>query len=165
MPLKKHLEKTPSTLGVIGGLASVVGLAAIGAHMLDLHGHCCEGCGHRWKHFGAFNLNDEESHRCSRCGTVQWWKDGAPHVMHGSTHAPAAQRPPQPAAYAPAAPQPFQYTPFPPPPAVFAQLNAQMPPLYAPPMASHAIAMGGYAAPTGLPHTPSTGLAIMRRPR
>ena len=30
---------------------------------------------------GAFHVGDPASHTCSKCGTVQWWKDGVPHVF------------------------------------------------------------------------------------
>lgn len=71
---------------VLGALAVAVGLGVLGAHMLDLHGHQCDRCGRRWRHFGAFNLGDEASHTCSDCGQVQWWKCGTPHVMRGSQY-------------------------------------------------------------------------------
>ena len=71
-------------IGVLGGLAIAAGVSALGFYMLDWHRHTCDTCGHTWTHFGAFNLADEGSHRCGACGAVQWWKDGAPHVLHGS---------------------------------------------------------------------------------
>ncbi len=78
-------EPAPVSFGAtLGGLAIAVGLGVLGAYMLDLHGHTCDRCGLRWRHFGAFNLGDEKSHTCSRCGEVQWWKCGAPHVIRGS---------------------------------------------------------------------------------
>jgi len=80
-------QKASGTLGILGSLAIAVGVGVLGYHMLDGHAHQCDACGCRWRHFGAFNLNDEESHRCSRCGQVQWWKDGAPHVLRGSEFA------------------------------------------------------------------------------
>jgi hypothetical protein len=67
-------------LGTLAVLAIVVGIGALGAYALDLHAHTCEACGHRWRHLGAFNLGDPTSHTC-KCGTVQWWKDGIPHVF------------------------------------------------------------------------------------
>jgi len=91
-PRQPPAMKTPappsnSSFGrVLGALAVAVGVGAIGAYMLDLHGHTCT-CGKRWRHFGAFNLGDAESHTCSQCGQVQWWKDGAPHVLRGSQFA------------------------------------------------------------------------------
>lgn len=75
--------------GVLGALAVAVGIGVIGAHMLDLHGHQCDRCGRRWRHFGAFNLGDEKSHTCADCGQVQWWKCGVPHVLRGSQFAQA----------------------------------------------------------------------------
>jgi hypothetical protein len=69
--------------GTLGALAIAVGVGVLGAYMLDLHGHACERCGRRWRHFGAFNFGDEQSHTCT-CGQVQWWKCGMPHVLRGS---------------------------------------------------------------------------------
>jgi hypothetical protein len=66
---------------MLGTIAIAVGVGMLGAYMLDLHSHTCEACGHRWRHLGAFNLGDPVAHTCSKCGTVQWWKDGAPHVF------------------------------------------------------------------------------------
>jgi hypothetical protein len=81
-------EPPPSASGSMGGtlgaLAIAVGVGVLGAYMLDLHSHKCCRCGSRWRHFGAFNLGDEPSHTCSRCGVVQWWKCGVPHVLRGS---------------------------------------------------------------------------------
>jgi hypothetical protein len=73
-----------SQRGLLATLAITVGVVALGVYALDLHAHTCVNCGHRWRHLGAFNLGDEESHTCSRCGQVQWWKCGAPHVLRGS---------------------------------------------------------------------------------
>lgn len=56
----------------------------LGAYMLDLHAHTCDGCGNRWRHLGAFNVGDPTSHTCGKCGVVQWWKDGVPHVFRSS---------------------------------------------------------------------------------
>lgn len=67
--------------GVLGTIAIAIGVGVLGAYMLDLHSHTCEACGHRWRHLGAFNLGDPAAHSCSKCGTVQWWKDGSPHVF------------------------------------------------------------------------------------
>jgi hypothetical protein len=78
--------------GTFGALAIAVGVGVLGAYMLDLHGHTCVQCGRRWRHFGAFNFGDEQSHTCT-CGQVQWWKCGMPHVLHGSQFAsPAPER-------------------------------------------------------------------------
>jgi hypothetical protein len=70
-------------VGVLTGLLLAGAGVVVAGYMLDFHGHSCCRCGRRWRHFGAFNLGDEESHRCS-CGEVQWWKDGVPHVLRGS---------------------------------------------------------------------------------
>jgi hypothetical protein len=69
--------------GTLGALAIAVGIGVLGAYMLDMHGHTCARCGRRWRHFGAFNFGDEQSHTCT-CGQVQWWKCGMPHVLRGS---------------------------------------------------------------------------------
>lgn len=76
----------------IASIAIVVGVVALGAYALDLHGHRCESCGHRWRHLGAFNLGDERSHTCRSCGQVQWWKCGVPQVLRDahSRHYPAS---------------------------------------------------------------------------
>jgi hypothetical protein len=66
--------------------AIVVGVLALGAYALDLHGHTCEACGSKWRHLGAFNLGDPATHACQQCGTVQWWKDGTPHVYRNALH-------------------------------------------------------------------------------
>lgn len=76
--------KSTKPMGMFATIALLVGAGALGAYMLDLHGHTCDKCGQRWRHFGAFNLGDEDSHTCARCGQVQWWKCGAPHVLRGS---------------------------------------------------------------------------------
>lgn len=90
--VQRPLRQAPPTSSASGGtplsstlgsIAIAIGVGVVGAYMLDLHGHTCEGCGRRWRHFGAFNLGDAESHTCSRCGEVQWWKCGAPHVLGG----------------------------------------------------------------------------------
>jgi hypothetical protein len=56
----------------------------LGAYMLDMHAHTCDACGNRWRHLGAFNVGDPTSHTCGKCGVVQWWKDGVPHVFRSS---------------------------------------------------------------------------------
>lgn len=70
----------PSFGNMIGVLAIAVGVGVLGAYMLDMHTHTCEACGNKWRHLGAFNLGDPVAHTC-KCGTVQWWKDGAAHVF------------------------------------------------------------------------------------
>lgn len=81
---------SPSFVGTFGILALALGMGVIGAYMLDLHTHTCESCGHAWRHLGAFNTGDPISHTCARCGTVQWWKDGVPHVFRGAIRNPPA---------------------------------------------------------------------------
>lgn len=63
------------------GLLTAAGVVVLGLYALDFHAHRCEACGHRWRHLGAFNLGDPASHTCAKCSTVQWWKDGVPHVF------------------------------------------------------------------------------------
>lgn len=88
-------EPSPVSFGsTLGALAVAVGIGVLGVYMLDLHGHTCDKCGRRWRHFGAFNLGDEASHTCSSCGQVQWWKCGAPHVLRGSQFAQPPTAPP-----------------------------------------------------------------------
>ena len=83
-PPRKDPEPGKTSIAdAIVGLAIAAGFVAVGAYMLDLHGHTCDRCGRRWRHFGAFNLGDEKSHTCSRCGDVQWWKCGTPPVLRG----------------------------------------------------------------------------------
>lgn len=65
--------------------AIVVGVLALGAYALDLHTHTCEACGRRWRHLGVFNFGDPTTHTCL-CGTVQWWKNGTPHVYRNALH-------------------------------------------------------------------------------
>lgn len=114
-PWRTFQEEPPAksgSFGMLGGLAIAVGLGALGAYMLDLHGHSCDRCGQRWRHFGAFNLGDEQSHTCSRCGEVQWWKCGAPHVLRGSQYVtPPTTSPVTAPAYAPAGVAPFAFAP------------------------------------------------------
>ena len=81
-------QSGPSIGGVLGTLAIAVGVGVLGAYMLDLHSHTCEACGNRWRHLGAFNLGDPGAHACSACGTVQWWKDGVPHVFRSALREP-----------------------------------------------------------------------------
>lgn len=90
-------EPASPSLGVFSSLAILVGVGVLGAYMLDLHSHTCEGCGKRWRHFGAFNFDDAQSHTCAHCGQVQWWKCGAPHVRQGSQFVMPARAPLPPA--------------------------------------------------------------------
>ena len=78
----------PSIGNMLGVIAIAVGVGVLGAYMLDMHSHTCEACGNRWRHLGAFNVGDPESHTCGKCGTVQWWKDGTPHVFRGVLREP-----------------------------------------------------------------------------
>lgn len=71
----------PSIGNVLGTLALALGVGVLGYYMLDGHAHTCEACGNSWRHLGAFNVGDPGAHSCSKCGTVQWWKDGVPHVF------------------------------------------------------------------------------------
>jgi len=73
---------------MLGALAIAVGVGVLGYYMLDGHGHTCESCGNRWRHLGAFNLGDPVAHTCKTCGTVQWWKDGVPHVFRDAIQSP-----------------------------------------------------------------------------
>lgn len=77
-------EQKDASRGLLATIAITAGVVALGVYALDLHAHTCANCGHRWRHLGAFNLGDEESHKCGRCGQVQWWKCGTPHVLRGS---------------------------------------------------------------------------------
>jgi hypothetical protein len=103
----------------LGALALVVGIGAVGGFLLDWHRHTCESCGRRWSHLGAFNLGDEDSHTCSRCGEVQWFKDGARHVLHESANVelPSPAEPPHMAQpqWQPVTPQPLPVAGYPQP--------------------------------------------------
>lgn len=70
----------PSFGSMLGVLALAVGVGVLGYYVFDGHAHTCEGCGTKWRHLGAFNVGDPDAHTC-KCGTVQWWKDGVPHVF------------------------------------------------------------------------------------
>jgi len=92
-PLLKQGTAAPASSsssfgGALGVVAIVIGIGVLGGYMLDFHAHRCEGCGHTWRHLGAFNLGDPDAHSCARCGTVQWWKDGMPHVFRDALRAP-----------------------------------------------------------------------------
>jgi hypothetical protein len=71
----------PALGGTLGVIALAFGIGVVGAFMLDLHGHQCDQCGHKWRHLGVFNGGDEPAHTCGRCGTVQWWKNGVPQAI------------------------------------------------------------------------------------
>ncbi len=74
--------------GTLGVIALAFGVGMLGAYMLDLHGHTCEACGSKWRHFGAFSVGDPGAHACRKCGTVQWWKDGVPNVFREALRTP-----------------------------------------------------------------------------
>lgn len=80
----------PALGGTLGVIALAFGIGVVGALMLDVHGHTCDSCGHRWRHLGAFNLGDKDAHTCGRCGAVQWWKNGVPQAIkdahRGASH-------------------------------------------------------------------------------
>lgn len=78
---------SPSLGRVLGTIALAFGVGVLGYYMLDGHVHRCEACGTRWRHLGVFNHGDPRSHTC-RCGTVQWWKDGVPHVFRSALREP-----------------------------------------------------------------------------
>jgi len=81
-------QSGPSIGGVLGTLAIAVGVGVLGYYALDGHSHTCESCGNKWRHLGAFNVGDPGAHACSACGTVQWWKDGVPHVFRSALREP-----------------------------------------------------------------------------
>ena len=74
-------EPASSIGGALGTLAVALGVGVFAAYALDLHTHVCESCGHSWRHLGALNHGDPKAHTCSRCETIQWIKDGVPHVF------------------------------------------------------------------------------------
>lgn len=112
----------PQTFSTLGVVVLAIGAGVLGAYMLDLHSHRCEACNHKWWHLGAFNLGDPVAHTC-KCGTVQWWKDGMPHVFRDvlrttSTDATRARialaaPPPQPALVASTPPAAMTLPPSP----------------------------------------------------
>ena len=77
----------PSLGNMLGVIVIAVGVGVLGYYALDGHSHTCESCGHRWRHLGAFNVGDPAAHSC-KCGTVQWWKDGVPHVFREALREP-----------------------------------------------------------------------------
>ena len=81
-------EKASSIGNVLGTIAIAVGAVALSLYAFDWHSHTCESCGHRWRHLGAFNLGDPIAHTCASCKTVQWWKDGVPHVFRSVLREP-----------------------------------------------------------------------------
>jgi hypothetical protein len=87
------------SIGVFGILAIAAGVGVFGYFMLDGHAHQCDGCGHRWRHLGAFNFGDPAAHTCAWCGTVQWWKDGFQHVFRDPSQPQYGTPPPPPPQY------------------------------------------------------------------
>lgn len=81
-------EPSPSIGKMLGVVALALGVGVLGYYVLDGHSHTCEACGQRWRHLGAFNLGDPVAHTCGKCGTVQWWKDGVPHVFREVLRSP-----------------------------------------------------------------------------
>lgn len=98
------------SLGTFGTLAIAIGVGVIGFYALEWHRHTCESCGRKWSHLGALNQNCEGSHTCT-CGQVQWWKDGAPHVLRGSQYVMPERLPSE---------SPSESAALPPPPQVVA---------------------------------------------
>ena len=77
-----QVKPTPTSFGgTLGVIALAFGVGIVGAYMLDAHAHTCDSCGYRWRHLGAFNVGDEDAHRCKACGVVQWWKCGVPQMI------------------------------------------------------------------------------------
>ena len=137
---------TKKSVGVLGMLAIAVGVGAFSYYMLDGHTHTCAACGTRWRHLGAFNFGDPAAHRCSRCGTIQWWKDGFQHVFQDPRYSTPPPERTQPA-YGQSQPAYGQPQP------AYGQPYGQTPPqpayAYAPaysPAYSPAYAAGPYAA-------------------
>ena len=83
-PAKKPPRDPNSAASMLGTIALAIGVGVLGAYTLDLHSHKCEACGHKWRHLGVFNLGDPNAHACKNCGTVQWYKDGIPHVFRSA---------------------------------------------------------------------------------
>ena len=83
--------KPPSIGNMLGTIAIAVGIGVFGYYVLDGHAHTCEGCGHSWRHLGVFNHGDPSSHSCAKCGCVQWWKDGVPHVFRSALQQPPSK--------------------------------------------------------------------------
>jgi hypothetical protein len=88
-PISYEPDPPPTSVGkMITVVALAIGVGVLGYYMLDGHTHTCEACGERWRHLGAFNLGDPGAHTCGKCGTVQWWKDGVPHVFRSVLRSP-----------------------------------------------------------------------------
>jgi hypothetical protein len=85
-----HARRTQPT-SLLATIALTIGAVAVGLYAFDWHSHTCEACGTRWRHLGAFNVGDPGSHTCSKCSTVQWWKDGVPHVFRSTLREPPPQ--------------------------------------------------------------------------
>jgi hypothetical protein len=89
MPPAPDPDPPPSSIGhTLGVIALATGVVVLGLYVFDLHSHTCEACGERWRHLGVFNHGDPVSHTCGKCGTVQWWKDGIPHVFRSVLRTP-----------------------------------------------------------------------------
>lgn len=80
-PITWEPEQASSIGGMLGTLAVALGVGVFAVYALDLHAHRCESCGHNWRHLGVLSHGDPKAHTCSRCQTVQWIKDGVPHVF------------------------------------------------------------------------------------
>lgn len=92
--LQEEPSAQPPSLGnMLSAIAIAVGVGALGLYMLDIHSHRCEACGNRWRHLGAFNVGSPAAHSCSSCGTVQWFKDGVPHVFRDVLRQPPKPTP------------------------------------------------------------------------
>lgn len=92
-PKRPPIAPGPPSIGsMLSTMAIAVGIGVLGYYMLDGHSHTCEACGTRWRHLGIFNLGDPTAHTCT-CGTVQWWKDGVPHVFRAVLRQPPSKVP------------------------------------------------------------------------
>lgn len=67
------LSPPVQTVAKVALFATIVAFA--GSIIFDRHTHTCNVCGNKWRHLGAFNVNDASAHTCTQCGNTQWWKD------------------------------------------------------------------------------------------